>query len=92
MPPHPRKSRVRPRPKKRLNLWIKFFLFMSAFIFIVSFLSGIFYLTLLYQLPNIKTLNDYNPLLATRIFSADGIEIGNLFKEKRFLVSLSELP
>ena len=71
---------------------MKFFLFMLAFIFITSLLSGIFYLTLLFQLPNIKTLNDYNPPLATRIFSADGIEIGDLFKEKRFLIPLSEMP
>ncbi len=67
-------------------------LFITIFVLVTSFLSGIFYLFLLFQLPNIKSLSDYNPPLATRILSADGTVIGYLFKEKRILVSLSELP
>ena len=59
---------------------------------VTSFLAGIFYVFLLFQLPDIKSLSDYNPPLATRILSTDGTVIGYLFKEKRILVSLSELP
>ena len=92
MPSPPPTSRLRSKPKKRWNLLSKLFLFLLAFIFITSCLAGFFYLTLLFQLPNIKTLNDYNPPLATQILSADGTLIGYLFKEKRILVSLSELP
>jgi penicillin-binding protein 1A len=57
-----------------------------------SLLAGIFYLVLLFQLPKIKTLKDYNPPLATRVLSADGSVIGYLYKEKRILVPLAELP
>ncbi|MBI4764112.1 MAG: PBP1A family penicillin-binding protein [Deltaproteobacteria bacterium] len=67
-------------------------LFIVAFVFITSFLAGIFYLFLLFQLPNIKSLNDYNPPLATRILATDGTVIGYLYKEKRILVSLAECP
>ncbi len=65
---------------------------MVLFVVITSLLTGILYLILLFQLPNIKTLNDYNPPLATRILSADGTVIGYLYKEKRILVPLVELP
>jgi penicillin-binding protein 1A len=92
MPSPSSKSRVRPKPKKRKKFLSRLLLFMAVFVFITSLLAGIFYLILLFQLPNIKTLSDYNPPLATRILSTDGTVIGYLFKEKRILVSLSELP
>jgi penicillin-binding protein 1A len=87
-----KKSRGRPRTKKRRRFLSRFVIFIGIFVFFTSLLAGIFYLVLLFQLPNIKTLNDYNPPLATRILSADGTVIGYLFKEKRILVSLTELP
>jgi penicillin-binding protein 1A len=94
MPKHlyPPKKRPRPKPNKHLNLWVKISFFWIAFLLITSFSAGGFYVVLLFQLPNIKTLNDYTPPLATRIFSSDGTVIGYLYKEKRILVSLSELP
>src|SRR5208283_2571076 len=92
MPSPSSNSHIHSKPKKRWNLLSKFFLFLLAFIFITSCLAGVFYLILLFQLPNIKTLEDYNPPLATRILSNDGTIIGYLFKEKRILVSLSDLP
>ncbi len=92
MPSPSSNSHIHSKPKKRWNLLSKFILFLLAFIFITSCLAGVFYLILLFQLPNIKTLDDYNPPLTTRILSTDGTIIGYLFKEKRILVSLSDLP
>ena len=92
MPSSSSKSRVRPKPKKQKRFFPRLVLFIGVFVLITSLLTGLFYLVLLYQLPNIKTINDYNPPLATRILSSDGTVIGYLFKEKRILVSLSELP
>ncbi|OGP52341.1 MAG: hypothetical protein A2Y79_13780 [Deltaproteobacteria bacterium RBG_13_43_22] len=92
MPPQTSKYRSHPKPKKSINYLVWFFVFLMAFMLFTSFLAGFYYLSLLYQLPNIKTLNDYNPPLATRILAADGTVIGYLFKEKRTLVPLSELP
>ncbi len=65
---------------------------MITLLGVTILLMGFFYITLLFQLPNIKTLNDYNPPLATQILSDDGTPIGYLYKEKRILVPLSELP
>ncbi len=86
------KNQPRSKTKKWFRLWAKIFLFLLAFVFVSFLLTGFYYITLLFQLPNIKTLKDYNPPLATRILSADGTPIGYFFKEKRILVSLSELP
>ncbi|MCG6534171.1 MAG: transglycosylase domain-containing protein, partial [Syntrophales bacterium LBB04] len=71
---------------------MKIFLGLLALMVIASLLITSYYVILLLQLPNIKNVKDYNPPLATQILAADGTPIGYLFKEKRILVSLSELP
>jgi penicillin-binding protein 1A len=82
---------VRKSPR-RLNGLEKAGLFLGSFLLILSLLVSFYYFTGIQQLLNIKTLDDYRPPLATQILSADGTPIGYLFKEKRILVSLSELP
>lgn len=82
----------RPTPKKRLGLWAKIFLFLMALLLVAFLSGGFFYGALFFQLPSIKTVNDYTPPLATQILSDDGTPIAYLFKEKRILVSLPELP
>ena len=66
--------------------------FITAFFGAIFTLAGIYYLLLIYQLPDIRSLQDYQPPLATQILSADGASLGFLYKEKRILVSLTELP
>lgn len=80
------------RHGKRTSLWAKISLALLSLLVTISLLAGFYYISLLFQLPNIKHLADYTPPLATRILSADGTLIGTLFKEKRILVPLSELP
>lgn len=92
MPPYPTKRRSRPRRPKSTSFLVKLSIFLLASLLITSFFAGFFYLLLLFQLPNIKSLNDYTPPLATQILADDGTLIGYLFKEKRVLVSLAELP
>ena len=65
---------------------------MAAFIGAVFTFAGIYYLILIVQLPDIRSLQDYNPPLATQILAADGTPVGLVYKEKRVLVSLDELP
>lgn len=92
MPSFSSKPRSRSKPKKRFSLLAKIVLFFFSLILIPALLIGLYYITLLFQLPNIKTLKDYNPPLATQILASDGTIIGYLYKEKRILVSLSQLP
>jgi penicillin-binding protein 1A len=86
------KKRARSKPNKRTSLWVKILISLFTLISILVVALITYYVTLLFQLPNIKTIQDYNPPLATQIYSSDGAIIGYLFKEKRFLVPLSELP
>lgn len=44
------------------------------------------------DLPNFRKLADYNPPLATTVYAADGRLLGLLYREKRFLVRLDEVP
>ncbi len=44
------------------------------------------------NLPYIGTLRDYNPPIITEIYSADGHVIGRLWKEKRIVVPLDQMP
>lgn len=44
------------------------------------------------DLPQLDSLKDYNPPVASEVFSADGVKIGEFWKEKRYLLSPEELP
>ncbi|HTP24629.1 MAG TPA: PBP1A family penicillin-binding protein [Anaeromyxobacteraceae bacterium] len=46
----------------------------------------------LHGLPAFGTLTDYNPLVATHVFGADGSEVFQYFRERRTLVPFSEIP
>jgi penicillin-binding protein 1A len=70
----------------------KVLFFITAFFGAIFTLAGVYYLFLIYQLPDIRSLQDYQPPLATQILSADGASLGFLFKEKRILVAPTELP
>jgi len=65
---------------------------MAAFSGAVFTVAGLYYFYLIYQLPDIRSLQDYQPPLATQILSAEGDSLGFLYKEKRILVAPTELP
>jgi penicillin-binding protein 1A len=88
MPTKP--SRRSPRSSRFRILKVLFFI--AAFFGALITLAGIYYLLLIYQLPDIRSLADYQPPLATQILAADGAPIGFLYKEKRILVPPTELP
>ncbi|GFK94972.1 Penicillin-binding protein 1A [Fundidesulfovibrio magnetotacticus] len=44
------------------------------------------------DLPGFKNLTEYRPPVVTTVTTHDGKVLGNLFAEKRFLASLSEMP
>ena len=88
MPKKPSRRSARSSKFKTL----KVFFFITAFIGAIFTIAGFYYLFLIYQLPDIRSLQDYQPPLATQILSADGASLGFLFKEKRILVAPTELP
>lgn len=44
------------------------------------------------DLPSFTKIKDYKPNLVTTLYAADGQILGYLYREKRFLVSLEEVP
>ncbi len=44
------------------------------------------------NLPEISSLTDYRPKLPLRVFSADGVEIGEFGEERRTFVPIGEIP
>lgn len=44
------------------------------------------------DLPDFRTLSDYRPPLVTTVYAKDGSVIGELYKERRYLVSLNDVP
>ena len=61
-----------------------------AILGLVFILSYIFYLA--QDLPSLDQLENYDPDLVTRIYSADGEILDELFLEKRIFISLDQIP
>ncbi len=51
-----------------------------------------FYTIFLSDLPDLRTLQDYTPLLTSRVYDREGRLIGEFYEERRFLVPLEEIP
>ncbi|HSQ97651.1 MAG TPA: PBP1A family penicillin-binding protein [Rickettsiales bacterium] len=76
---------------KKETLRIYFYIFTSLFIIGVLFLFAIiaYYSK---DLPNYKSLRDYNPSLTTRLYSSDGKFLKEYAKEKRLFVPIEQIP
>lgn len=55
-------------------------------------LAGGLYYWASQDLPDIKRITDWTPSLVTTVYARDGRVLGYFYKEKRFLVTLDELP
>lgn len=58
-----------------------------------AFVAVVIGATLLYQRqPDLTALTDYRPKQPLRVFTADGVEIGQFGSERRYLVPISDIP
>jgi penicillin-binding protein 1A len=51
-----------------------------------------FYLVFLRDLPDLETLDDYHPPLASHVYDRSGVPIGEFWSERRVLVPFAEIP
>lgn len=51
-----------------------------------------YFISNLFELPNIEQLQSYNPSQTTTVYSKDGEVLAEFFTEKRAVVSLSDIP
>ncbi|WP_461210307.1 penicillin-binding protein 1A [Desulfocurvus sp. DL9XJH121] len=66
-------------------------LFGGGMILAVALAGGMYYWASL-DLPDFKRITDYNPPLVTTVLARDGQVLGYFYKERRFLVTIDELP
>lgn len=71
--------------KKILN----YFIGLSVF-GLVAVISYIIYLT--NNLPKIITVEDYHPLVVSKIYAKDGKQIGEFYRERRIIVPYDKIP
>ncbi|MYL81629.1 PBP1A family penicillin-binding protein [Desulfovibrio aerotolerans] len=76
---------------------MKKFLILSAILVFVGLICGLaggvgLYYWASNDLPSFRKITDYRPPLVTTIYTRDNKVLGYLYSEKRFLVTLSEMP
>ena len=85
-----------PTPKRRLPLALRLligFFGMLAGLMAIAALTFGFMLALAWpNLPALDSLTDYRPKIPLRIFSADGVLIGEFGEERRSLVHINDIP
>ena len=73
--------------------WFKFPLAVLAGCAVITLLLLCYVLLLTYpSLPSIDALVDYQPKVPLRIYTADGIQIGEFGEERRAVVRIDEVP
>ena len=78
--------------KLSISNWTKYLkkAAILAFMGMVAIFGYIFYLA--QDLPSLDQLENYDPDLVTRIYSADGKILDELYLEKRIFISIDEIP
>jgi len=51
-----------------------------------------FYFTIIFDLPRLTTLKDYQPYIVSEVYSDDEVLIGEFFLERRTVIPLSQMP
>ncbi|EIJ45283.1 penicillin-binding 1 (peptidoglycan synthetase) transmembrane protein [Herbaspirillum sp. GW103] len=83
-------------PRKRLHWSLRIILGLFGTVLglvVMVILGATFVVALTYpKLPDLDTLTDYRPKIPLRIFSADGVLIGEFGEERRNLVHFKDIP
>jgi len=71
----------------------KAFIALIFLLFIISmFTCGFTYFYFSKDLPQISTIYDYNPPIVTRIYANDGRLIKEKYQQRRYVISLDQMP
>lgn len=88
-----------PLVRSRSPISMRYFYFINvvlALLLSVAMIVGIggvgLYVYATRDLPSITQIKDYKPSLVTTVYANDGQVLGYLYREKRFLVTLDEVP
>ncbi len=89
-----------PGPAPRRPAWQRFLIAVFAWTFGIAFalvaaavtIGGVALAVAYPNLPDISDLADYRPKLPLRVFSADGVLLGEFGEERRNLTPIKEIP
>ncbi|WP_332825086.1 penicillin-binding protein 1A [Ramlibacter sp.] len=93
-------SSAAPAPARRRPFWQRFVLGFLGWTFGVAFallaagvtIAGVALAVAYPNLPDISDLSDYRPKLPLRVYSAEGILLGEFGEERRNLTPIAEIP
>jgi penicillin-binding protein 1A len=82
------------KPKSKSLRWFALVFLAFPVCLIVLACIGLiaFYIQLDRSLPSTQSLKRYHPSLVTTVYSSDGSLIGEFYNERRYLVSLNQIP
>jgi len=72
--------------------WLLPFIVLLTLISLPALLLGIAAMLTYPTLPSLEALTDYHPIVPLRIYSADGVLLGEFGKERRALVKIADVP
>ncbi|MGS0741898.1 penicillin-binding protein 1A [Glaciimonas sp. GG7] len=75
-----------------LRLFLSFFGLLTGLVAIAALTFGLMLAMAWPNLPALDSLTDYRPKIPLRIFSADGVLIGEFGEERRNLVRIQDIP
>jgi len=81
------------RIKKKKRRWGRIIALVLILILVLAIGSAAaLYFTLIFDLPRLTTLKDYQPYIVSEVYSDDEFLIGEFFVERRMVVPLSQMP
>ncbi|VTU12779.1 Penicillin-binding protein 1A [Variovorax sp. SRS16] len=89
----PRRPRDTARPRPGWHTWLQRLALVGAAGLASVLLAGGVAVALVYRnLPDVSALSDYQPKLPLRVFSSDGVLIGEFGEERRELMPIARIP
>ena len=79
------------RPNKKKREWSTLLLAVLVSIVVLVGAGLAFYFTIVFDLPRLTTLKDYQPYITSEVYSDDEVLIGEFYIEKRTVVPLSQM-
>ena len=96
-PKHPSRPAASPSSANRTSGWLLKLAMWAvglvvAGLLCLAFVAGVAMVVAYPNLPDISDLADYRPKLPLRIYTADGVLMGEFGEERRNLTPIAEIP
>jgi penicillin-binding protein 1A len=83
--------KAKKKQSKKKGGWVTLLLVVLLILVILSGAGVAFYFTIVFDLPRLTTLKDYQPYFTSEVYSEDEVLIGEFFIEKRTVIALSQM-